>query len=76
MNPRNAKGAPTPGFYDLMARRRDEHHLDILNVVGVCNGAAKPSLNELAVACGIPDKLETKGSDVADLYLHPQAPQK
>jgi len=64
-----ALGAPTPAFYDLMARRSDEHHLDILNVVGAYNGAAKPSLNELAVACGIPGKLETKGGDVADLYL-------
>ena len=64
-----ALGAPTPGFYDLTARRSDEHHLDLLNLVGAYNGAAKPSLNELAVACGIPGKLETKGSDEADLYL-------
>ena len=43
----------------------------MLEVIGGFGGggAKKPSLNEFAVACGIPGKLDVAGDEVAELYL-------
>ena len=73
-----AQSVCTPGFGMRPARpwlgmdyfaRASEAHVDILQVIGGYSGAAKPSLHELAVACGLPGKLGVSGADVADLYL-------
>lgn len=68
-------GVAIPKFSDLRNRNQDyfyrygDSHMDLLDVVQGFSGAARPSLNELAVACGIPGKLGTSGGDVAQLYL-------
>jgi len=68
-------GVPLPKFANLRNRNQDyffrfgDSHMDLLDVVQGFGGSAKPSLNELAVACGIPGKLGTAGGDVAQLYL-------
>lgn len=50
--------------------RHSEAHVDILDLVGAYgNGASRPKLHELAVACGFPGKLDVHGGEVADLYL-------
>lgn len=74
-----ALGVPCPQFskrpnkpwegYDYHDARNSDAHMDILDLIGAYNGAAKPSLHELARACGIPGKLCTAGEDVAGLYL-------
>ena len=44
--------------------------MDILHILaGFARGAARPSLDEFAAACGIPGKLGVAGSDVAELFL-------
>ena len=60
-------GKPWDGL-DYFDGRNSGAHMDIANILGG-TGAQRPSLNELAIAAGIPGKLETKGSDVANLYL-------
>jgi hypothetical protein len=54
---------------DYHDARNGEAHKDILQVIGGFSGAAKPSLHELAAACGLPGKLDVAGDQVADLYL-------
>lgn len=49
--------------------RYHDAHIDILDEIQGFFGAARPSLNELAVACGIPGKLDVAGSEVATMYL-------
>lgn len=55
---------------DYFAKGSD-HHVDLLNVLGVSNydGKCKPKLDEIAVACGIPGKQGMSGADVADAYF-------
>ena len=63
-----------PGRY---ARQFDYHdsrygngHIDILELIGGYGGGAKkPSLAELAAACGFPGKLDVTGADVAHIWL-------
>ena len=74
-----ALGVPCPLFsrrpnkpwegMDYHDARNSDAHMDILDILGGFSGAAKPSLNELAVACGIPGKLDVAGDDVAEMYL-------
>jgi len=74
-----ALGVPCPLFskrpnkpwegMDYHDARNSDAHMDILDLFGGFSGAAKPSLNELAVACGFPGKLEVAGDDVAEMYL-------
>lgn len=52
---------------DYFARGTDAH-VDIKEIVGGW-GKATPSLNELAVACAVPGKLDTAGDQVAELWL-------
>lgn len=49
--------------------RYHDAHIDILDEIQGFSGAARPSLNELAVACRIPGKLDVAGSEVATMYL-------
>ena len=42
-------------------------HVDLMGVIGG-RGRGRPSLHELAAACGIPGKFATKGSEVVDLW--------
>ena len=78
-----ALGVPCPEFserpernskdkkYDYHDSRYGDGHKDMLEVIGGFGGggAKKPSLNEFAVACGIPGKLDVAGDEVAELYL-------
>lgn len=74
-----ALGVPCPTFnkrpdkpwegMDYHNTRGSEAHVDILDLVGGFNSAARPSLHEFAVACGIPGKLDVAGADVAEMYL-------
>ncbi len=69
-------GVRAPGF----ARRPDkpwegvdyfaggEWHVDLIDILGV-RGRSRPSLNEMATACGIPGKFSGGGSDVVDLWM-------
>lgn len=52
--------------------RFGDAHLDLMQAVtlGAGRGAASPSLNELALSCGIPGKLDTAGDDVAQMWLN------
>ena len=43
-------------------------HVDLMASLG-WGGRSTPSLDELATACGIPGKVDTRGGDVADLWL-------
>jgi 3'-5' exonuclease len=52
---------------DYFARGSD-WHIDLLEEIGGW-GKATPSLHELAVACGIPGKLDYSGDTVIDLWL-------
>ena len=77
-----ALGVPCPLFskrppkpwegYDYHDARNSDAHMDILELIGAWNGAAKPSLHELACACGVPGKLDATGGDVAEMYLNGQ----
>lgn len=49
--------------------RYGDAHIDIADEIGGFSGASKPSLNELAVACRIPGKLDVAGDEVATMYL-------
>lgn len=56
-----------PDYFDS---RNSTAHIDILQAVaGYARGAAWPTLDEFAAACGVPGKLDTSGKNVADLYL-------
>ena len=71
-----AAGVSAPGF----ARRPDkpwegvdyfagsDWHVDLIDILGG-RGRGRPSLHEMATACGIPGKFSSAGSDVADLWL-------
>jgi 3'-5' exonuclease len=48
--------------------RSGEWHLDLAEILGGW-GRGTPSLHEIAVASGIPGKLDSSGADVADLWL-------
>lgn len=48
--------------------RSGEWHLDLAEILGGW-GRGTPSLHEIAVASGIPGKLDSSGTDVADLWL-------
>lgn len=54
---------------DYHDARNSDAHMDILGILGAYDRAAKPSLHELAIACGLPGKLDAGGSQVADLLL-------
>jgi predicted PolB exonuclease-like 3'-5' exonuclease len=54
---------------DYHDARNSDAHMDILDILGGFSGAARPSLNELAVACGFPGKLDVSGADVPERYL-------
>ena len=75
-----ALDAPLPKFFkrppkpwegmDYHDARNSDAHIDILEHIGAFGGgAAKPKLHELAVACGLPGKLDVAGDEVAELYL-------
>lgn len=53
---------------DYFASKGSDFLVDLCAVLGGW-GNARPSLNELAAACGIPGKLGTSGADVIDLWL-------
>lgn len=48
--------------------RYGEGHIDLMEVLGN-RGRGSPSLHELAVASGIPGKMETEGSEVIEHWL-------
>ena len=70
------KGVTAPGFchrpnkpwegLDYFAR--ESGHIDLSDVLGAW-GKAMPSLHELALACGIPCKINGTGDDVAQMWL-------
>ena len=75
-----ALDAPLPKFsrrppkpwegMDYHDARNSDAHIDILEQIGAFGGgAAKPKLHELAVACGLPGKLDVAGDNVAEMYL-------
>ena len=75
-----ALGVPCPTFSkrppkpwegpDYFDNRNSTAHMDILHILaGFARGAARPSLDEFAAACGIPGKLDVAGGDVAGLFL-------
>lgn len=74
-----ALGIPLPTFskrppkpwdgMDYHDARNSDAHMDILDILGGFSAAARPSLNELAVACSFPGKLDVSGADVAERYL-------
>lgn len=52
---------------DYFARGSD-WNVDLKNIVGGF-GKTVPTLNEMAVVCGIPGKMDVDGNDVAELWL-------
>ncbi len=54
--------------YDYFSRA-SEGHIDLADIVGGW-GKSMPSLNEIAMASGIPGKLDMAGSEVATRYLN------
>lgn len=72
-----AKGVQAPGFCSRPAKpwegvdyfsRGSDYLIDLMDIVGSW-GKGSPSLNQMAVACGIPGKLELDGNAVAPLWL-------
>lgn len=69
--PKFSKRPPKPWEgMDYHDARNSDAHIDILEQIGAFGGgAAKPKLHELAVACGLPGKLDVAGDEVAEMYL-------
>ena len=55
---------PKPDYFN----NKNDWNVDLMNVIGGW-GKATPSLVEIARACGIPAKVGSDGSQVADLWL-------
>ena len=53
---------------DYFARDNDAN-IDLIEVLNFYSGRTPPSLHELAVASGIPGKMDTSGDDVAGMWL-------
>ena len=53
---------------DYFAKDNDAN-IDLIDVLNGYSGKGPPSLNELAVAAGIPGKIGTTGDDVAGMWL-------
>jgi predicted PolB exonuclease-like 3'-5' exonuclease len=45
-----------------------DFHIDLMRIIGG-QGRDNPSLNEMAAICGFPGKIDTKGAQIADLWL-------
>ncbi len=64
-----AAGLAAPEFVRLdYLGWRSGLHVDLMSALG-WGGRSTPSLDELATACGVPGKIDTRGGDVADLWL-------
>lgn len=72
-----AKGVQAPDFCSRPAKpwegidyfaRGSDYQIDLMDIVGSW-GKGSPSLNEMALACGIPGKMDTDGNAVAPLWL-------
>lgn len=72
-----AKGIQAPEFCRRPSKpwegvdyfnKGSDYHIDLIDMVGSW-GRGSPTLNELAVACGIPGKLDVDGDAVASLWL-------
>ena len=76
-------GISAPGF----ARRPDkpwegvdyfgpgDWHIDLMEILGARSRQSRPSLHEIATACGIPGKFASGGGDVVDLWSNGQIDQ-
>ncbi len=68
--PKFSKRPPKPWEgMDYHDARNSDAHVDILEQIGGFGGASRPKLHELAVACGLPGKLDVAGDEVAEMYL-------
>ncbi len=72
-----AKGIQAPEFCSRPAKpwegvdyfaRGSDYQIDLMDIVGNW-GRGSPSLNEMAVACGIPGKMDIDGNSVTPLWL-------
>ena len=54
--------------YDYFDARNSEDHIDLIQILGDF-GKSSPSLNEMAVVCGILGKLGIIGQEVAQLWM-------
>ena len=70
------KGVTAPGFCHRPSKpwegldyfARESGHIDLSDILGAW-GNATPSLHELALACGIPSKINGTGNDVSQMWL-------
>ncbi len=72
-------GLSVPAFFDRPEKpwagadylaRGSDYHVDLIeDLCAGGDGKAKPSLDQIAAACGLPGKLGMKGADVAEAWL-------
>jgi predicted PolB exonuclease-like 3'-5' exonuclease len=55
--------------------RPGDWHIDLMEILGARSRQSRPSLHEIATACGIPGKFDSGGGDVADLWSNGQIDQ-